>query len=63
MDQKSYELLKESFYGWEFCVENNLKPTITSEDIELLMNLFIEYEDYKAAEQALKLSRVGSGEK
>lgn len=39
--------LKDSFYGWEWCVENNVQPTMTHEEIELLMNLFIDIEDLR----------------
>jgi hypothetical protein len=44
---ENIEKVKASFYGWEYCVEKGLSPTITYEDIELLSNVFIELEDQK----------------
>lgn len=57
-NKKSYDKLKDSFYGWEYSVENDLSPVIAQEEINLLQNLFFAYEDlqleYKKMKEALK---------
>lgn len=45
LKSEDIEKIKGSFYGWEYCVEKGVAPTITTEDIELLMNVFIDLEE------------------
>lgn len=40
---KRLESLLASFYGWEYCLENNLNPTITGEDIENMDQILSHY--------------------
>lgn len=52
-DVERLEYIKSSFYGWEYCVENELQPTITQEEINILSDVFTRYE-----EQAEKISEM-----
>lgn len=57
LKSEEIEKLKASFYGWEYCVEKGITPTITPEDIELLCNIFIDLEEQQKEIERLKTDK------
>jgi hypothetical protein len=54
LKNEDIEKVKASFYGWEYCVEKGVSPTITHEDIELLSNVFIDLEELQKKLESIK---------
>lgn len=53
------ETLLGSFYGWEYCLENDLQPTITREDIDNLDQILSHYGELLRREE--KLNQTDGG--
>ncbi len=53
LSNEKIDYLQGYFYGWEYCVQNGLSPTMTHEEIQLLRNLFWDLEDLKKENKTL----------